>query len=250
MKKVIACLVLVALLIGSGLQAQDAAKPALRTWKDSTGQFSIEATFVRVNGNQVVLQGTDKKEISLPLAKLSVADQQYVKARPYVARGNAYLLKGEYDKTIADCTEGIRLNPTNALLYCYRGAVYVVQREFDKAIADCTEAIRIKPDYAEAYFDRGRAYFFKGEYDKAIAQWTEAIRLDPTNAEAYFSRGLAYGSKKREFDKEIADCTEAIRIKPDYAKAYYNRGAAYREKGDKAKAEADFAKAKELGYDP
>jgi hypothetical protein len=29
----------------------------------------------------VVLQGIDKKEISLPLAKLSVADQQYVRAR-------------------------------------------------------------------------------------------------------------------------------------------------------------------------
>ena len=81
MKKIIACLVLVALLIGSELQAQDVAKPALRTWKDSTGQFSIQATFVRVNGDQVVLQGTDKKEISLPQAQLSAADQQYVKER-------------------------------------------------------------------------------------------------------------------------------------------------------------------------
>ena len=81
MKKRLAILLLVALFVGSELQAQDAAKPELRTWKDSTGQFSIEATFVRVTGDQVVLQRTDKKEISLPLAKLSVADQQYVKAR-------------------------------------------------------------------------------------------------------------------------------------------------------------------------
>jgi formylglycine-generating enzyme required for sulfatase activity len=81
MKKTFAILLLAVLFVGSALQAQDTAKPALRTWKDSTGQFSIDAVFVRVNGDQVVLQGTDKKEISLPLAKISAADQQYVKAR-------------------------------------------------------------------------------------------------------------------------------------------------------------------------
>ena len=81
MKKRLAILLLGVLFVGSELQAQDTAKPALRTWKDSTGQFSIQATFVRVNGDQVVLQGIDKKKISLPLAKLSTADQQYVKAR-------------------------------------------------------------------------------------------------------------------------------------------------------------------------
>jgi Flp pilus assembly protein TadD len=48
----------------------------------------------------------------------------------------------------------------------------------------------------------------------------------------------------------IADLTEAIRLDPEYARAYYNRGFAYEEKGDQAKAKADFAKAKELGYRP
>ena len=81
MKKTLAILLLAVLFVGSELQAQDTAKPALRIWKDSTGQFSIQATFVRVNGELVVLQGIDKKEISLPLAKLSETDQQYVKAR-------------------------------------------------------------------------------------------------------------------------------------------------------------------------
>jgi hypothetical protein len=78
MKKRLAILVLL-LLVGYELQAQDAAKPKLRTWKDSTGKFSFEAVFVRVSGDQVVLQGADKKELSVPLAKLSEADRQYVK---------------------------------------------------------------------------------------------------------------------------------------------------------------------------
>jgi formylglycine-generating enzyme required for sulfatase activity len=57
------------------------SKPARRTWKDLAGEFSVQADFVRVSGDKVVLQGIDKKEISLPLAKLSAVDQQYVKSR-------------------------------------------------------------------------------------------------------------------------------------------------------------------------
>ncbi len=58
MKKRLAILLLAVLFVGSELQAQDVANP-LRTWKDSTGQFSIQATFVRISGDQVVLQGID-----------------------------------------------------------------------------------------------------------------------------------------------------------------------------------------------
>jgi hypothetical protein len=54
-----AILLLAVLFVGSALQGQDTAKPALRTWKASTGQFSIQATFVRISGDQVVLQGID-----------------------------------------------------------------------------------------------------------------------------------------------------------------------------------------------
>ena len=53
-----------------------------------------------------------------------------------------------------------------------------------------------------------------------------------------------------QYDKAITDFTEAIRINPDLAEAYYNRGVAHRKLGNDVKADADFAKAKELGYDP
>jgi hypothetical protein len=79
MKKRLGILLLTVLFVGSEVLAQNTGKPAQRTWTDSTGQFSIEATYARVNGDLVVLQGIDKKEISLPLAKLSAADQQYIK---------------------------------------------------------------------------------------------------------------------------------------------------------------------------
>ena len=63
------------------------------------------------------------------------------------------------------------------------------------------------------------------------------------------NRGFDY-DVKGEHDNAIANFTEAIRLNPKDAKAYQGRGAVYHNKGEQAKAEADFAKAKELGYKP
>ena len=103
---------------------------------------------------------------------------------------------------------------------------------------------------AEAYLNRGSAYREKGEYDKAIAEHTEAIRIDPNFAKAYLDRGRDYSVEKGEFGKAFADWTEVIRIDPNNAQAYYLRGIVYGGIGEKAKAAADFAKAKQLGLDP
>ena len=41
-----------------------------------------------------------------------------------------------------------------------------------------------------------------------------------------------------------------IQLDPTSGQAYWNRGYSYFRLGDKEKAAADAAKAKELGYDP
>ena len=104
-----------------------------------------------------------------------------------------------------------------------RGAAWSKKGDLDKAIADFTEAIRLDPSNADAYFDRGLAFNRKGDYDKAIADFNETIRLDPTVANPFFLRGSAWASKGEE-DKAIADYTEAIRLNPKFAGAYRSRG--------------------------
>ena len=64
-----------------------------------------------------------------------------------------------------------------------------------------------------------------------------------------FKKGFEFACRE-DWDAAIACYTEAIRIKPDYGDFYYLRGNAYEELGDEVKAEADFARAKELGYEP
>ncbi len=50
----------------------------------------------------------------------------------------------------------------------------MVKGDFDKAIADFSEAIRLDPKDADAYFNRGRAYEKKGETERARADFDQA----------------------------------------------------------------------------
>ncbi|WP_182869237.1 SHD1 domain-containing protein [Rhodopirellula sp. JC639] len=52
----------------------------MRQWSDNTGSFQIEAQFVHVDGATVVLKRADGKELRVPIARLSTADQAVVKS--------------------------------------------------------------------------------------------------------------------------------------------------------------------------
>jgi hypothetical protein len=51
----------------------------VRTWTDSTGKFSVKATLVRYTTEEVHLQKADGTTVVVPIARLSDADQSYVR---------------------------------------------------------------------------------------------------------------------------------------------------------------------------
>ncbi|HML07251.1 MAG TPA: tetratricopeptide repeat protein [Xanthobacteraceae bacterium] len=68
----------------------------------------------------------------------------------YTGRAMDLIEAGAYDRAIADLNEALRIN--NKYLYGYlaRGDAYLKKREFDKAGADYQAALQIKPDNQEA----------------------------------------------------------------------------------------------------
>ena len=162
----------------------------------------------------------------------------------YTNRGQAYFTKGDYDHAIADLTEAITLDQTNATAFYMRGASFLYKgSDFDRATADCDAAIRLNPKYREAYRCRGGAYLSRGEYDRAIADFTETITLDPKDYGGFNNRAFAYQGKG-DYDRAIADFTEAMRLEPKYTSFLLSdRGVLYRAKGDYARAMDDFNKA-------
>jgi len=57
-------------------EKQAAEAREMRQWSDATGSFQVEATFVKFDGDSIVLKRKDGKELNVPLDRLSEADQK------------------------------------------------------------------------------------------------------------------------------------------------------------------------------
>jgi TolB-like protein len=71
------------LITGQGLVRgqQGTSDSAPRIWKTRTGSYSTKATLLKFEDGVVQLEKQDGKVVSLPIEKLSEADQEYVKSR-------------------------------------------------------------------------------------------------------------------------------------------------------------------------
>ena len=125
------------------------------------------------------------------------------------------------EQQIDGCTALIQSNwysgQSLAAAFYNRANAYSRKGEFDRSIRDYDEAIRLNPGFASAFYNRGNAFGNKGQIDRAIQDFDEAIRLNPRNGNAFFSRSIA---KTRKGDKAgaAADMAQARRINPDIPK--------------------------------
>lgn len=65
---------------------------------------------------------------------------------------------------------------SSGLFFC-RAAVYQKLGEYDKAVADYSQSLLIDPSNAKAYFNRGAAYIKLAEYKKAQQDMIRAVEL-------------------------------------------------------------------------
>ena len=65
--------------------------------------------------------------------------------------------------------------------------LWLTKAEYDKSIADYTEAIRLDVKNAEAYKERGDVRLEKDDLENALADFNTAIKIDPKDADAFAS---------------------------------------------------------------
>ena len=73
-------------LSGAGAHPGHDHGPELRRWKDVDGLFEIQGSFVQLRDNQVQLCKSDGSTVWVPLAKLAVADRDWVSKRAEAIR--------------------------------------------------------------------------------------------------------------------------------------------------------------------
>jgi tetratricopeptide (TPR) repeat protein len=160
-------------------------------------------------------------------------------------RGNAYSVKGDYDRAIQDYDEAIKLSPNYGFAYANRANTYQKLHEYARAVQDYDVALRVDPKLGTVWNGRCWARAIIGQLQAALTDCNTALGMTPNNAATLDSRGLTY-LKMGRFDLAIKDYDSALRADPKFANALYGRGLAKLKKGDTAGGNADLAAAKAL----
>ncbi len=113
------------------LSALVASAGELRTWTDATGQFTVEASMERLEGDRVILRRqSDDRLLELPLVRLSQADCNYVQT---VRPDNPFLLPDEkFAASKSMVIVRLRMPTGDKVL-----TGLVVQRVDDRALVAC-----------------------------------------------------------------------------------------------------------------
>jgi tetratricopeptide (TPR) repeat protein len=182
--------------------------------------------------------------VCLPLAAQQPSPDQ---AR-CVNEGFAFSL----DEQISGCTavlgSGRGTAANRAVAYYYRGLAHYDKRDYDRAIADYSEAIRLNPSEASAYNGRGNAYHDKREYDLAIADYTRAIEIDPKNAGYYDNRARIH-LKTGRAAQGLPDAERALQLSPYDTSSLETRGHIFESLGRREEAIADFRRVLDINPD-
>lgn len=162
-------------------------------------------------------------------------------ATVYFWRAVAWNKKGDYAKVIADTTEAIRLQPSQAV-YNLRGSAYYDKGDYDIAIADFDDALKLGPPSGIIFHNRGNAWRGKHDYAKAIADYDLAIKADPKSAFSFQNRGISKQALG-DLDGALADINQAIRLDPTLPQPLISRTAIWRAKSELDRAIADGSEA-------
>jgi len=169
-------------------------------------------------------------------------------AKGYFARA---LLLAEYElfeAAIADFNKAMGLNFVNDLVLFHRADAYMSIGNFKKAVSDLTQAMEYDPENPEIYRMRGAAYIQLNFKNKAMEDLNRALELDPYDPIAYYVRATCY-MMSNDITNTLENLNQAIKLEPGSPLTYFARASIYESIGEKEKAEADFQKAQELGYE-
>jgi tetratricopeptide (TPR) repeat protein len=203
------------------------------------GAFAMISAFLNSPNPPTAPPASVQQLTSQKTERRNTPDQGAESARIFYDRGVALNQKGDFDQAIAQLTEAIGVEPSNAAFRAARGYGLLNRFRLDEALNDLSLAIQYDPTIAEAYCNLGVVWFYKQDNDKAIRYLTEGIRLNPAIAVAYQFRSDAWMNKK-QFNYAISDLSEAIRLDPKDFISYGKRGLAWSAWEVYDKAIADF----------
>lgn len=92
-----------------------------------------------------------------------------------------------------------------------RGVLKFQLHDWNDSITDLSEAIKLSPQYGRAYWDRGLDYIFTNQQEAALADFDSAIASGEKSGNLYLNRGAALQSLGRN-DEAIENFGKALEL--------------------------------------
>jgi tetratricopeptide (TPR) repeat protein len=89
----------------------------------------------------------------------------------------------QFREAIATFTQGLEIEPNNALLLRWRGHRYLSVREFDRAFADLTRGGTIDSEIYGIWYHLGVVQYLRGDFAEAAASFAKAQPIAPDAGE-------------------------------------------------------------------
>ncbi|XP_027353692.1 TPR repeat-containing thioredoxin TTL1-like [Abrus precatorius] len=83
-------------------------------------------------------------------------------------RGNDLFKSERFTEACLAYGEGLRLDPSNSVLYCNRAACFFKLGQWEKSIEDCNQALLIQPNYTKAILRKAAS-------NSKLERWAEAV---------------------------------------------------------------------------
>ena len=153
MKRLLAVLVPVLLLVGCAAHRSTAYEDGIRFYRE--GQYAAARE-----------------------AFESAVRQEPQFAAAWNNRGVARARLGDLGGAVQDYTHAMALAPNDAEIAFNRGNAYAAAGNLSAAAVDFTTATSLRPGYAQAFFNRGAVRAAAGDYAGALKDWQWAIDVE------------------------------------------------------------------------
>ena len=167
-------------------------------------------------------------------------------------RGRQQWARSLNKAAIESFSEAITLKPDYAEAYRSRAASHRELGQTTEALADMTRALELEPDYWPTLHSRGELRASLKQYQEAVADFSRAIEAGGNSLTGAFLADIYKGRADAlthlgDRQHALEDLNHVVELDPYDKEAWQTRGKIKAALGDKAGADADYVKARELG---
>ncbi|XP_009340082.2 TPR repeat-containing thioredoxin TTL1 [Pyrus x bretschneideri] len=121
------------------------------------------------------------------------------------ARGNDLFNAERFTEACAAYGEGLRLDPSNSVLYCNRAACWFKLGMWERSLEDCNQALSIIPNYTKALLRRAASNSKLEIWVEAVKDYEVLRRLLPDDNEVAESLFHAQVALKKSRGEEVSN---------------------------------------------